>query len=87
MYVQKPPLSKRELVNRLLSNDFNGDFRSLGEGAQISRAGPNLVEIRFPEIDRTFMLSAHIPRDGTAAHEDDFAAPLPKSTRKPGSKQ
>lgn len=89
MYVPRPPVSKRELVNRLLSHDFNGDLRNLGEGARISRVSPSVIEIRFDHIDRTFLLSTHIPRDGTgpADHEDDFAVPLPPSTRKNGSRQ
>lgn len=87
-YVQRPPVSKRELINRLLSHDFDGDLRHLGAGARISRVNPHTIELRFDDIDRTFLLSAHIPRDGTAPDTDDdvFAAPLP-STRKPGKNQ
>lgn len=84
-YVQKPPVSKRELINRLLSQDFNGDLRNLGEGARISRVNPQTIELRFDDIGKTFLLTAHIPRDGTEP-VDDFSAPLP-STRKPGKNQ
>jgi hypothetical protein len=77
-YTQRPPMSKRELVNRLLSNDFDGDFRHLGAGARVSRLSASSVEIRFDNIDRTFILSTHIPRDGG---EEEFSSPMP-TTRK-----
>lgn len=86
-YVQKAPASKRELINRLLAHDFDGDLRHLGEGARVSRVNANTVEVRFENIDRTFLLSAHIPRDPTL-NDDDFAAPLPpKTTRRAGKRQ
>lgn len=84
-YVQKPPASKRELINRILSHDFDGDLRHLGEGARISRVDAQTIEVRFDDIDRTFLLSAHIPREPGA---EDFSAPMPPpTTRKPGRKQ
>lgn len=84
-YIQKPPVSKRELINRLLSHDFDGDLRHLGEGARISRVDANTVEVRFDKINRTFLLSAHIPRDPTLA-DDGFSSPMP-GTRKSNSSQ
>lgn len=90
-YIQKAPVSKRELINRMLSNDFDGDFRNLGEGARVSRVKDHIVEIQFPAIGRTFLLSAHIPRDANGdAEEDDFSAPLPEpkpTTRRKGKQQ
>lgn len=82
MYMQKPPVSKRELLNRLLSDDFDGDFRNLGPGAKVERISASALEIRFN--DRKFILSAHIPR---ADEPDDFAVPLPPSTRRAGRRQ
>lgn len=91
MYVQRPPVSKRDLVNRLLSHDFDGDLRNLGKGARISRVSPSVIEIRFDDIDRTFLLSAHVPRgaksDANGYQQDDFAVVLPPSTRKRGRNQ
>lgn len=91
LYVQPPPVSKRELVNRLLAGDFKGDLRQLGKGAQISRVSPNTIEVRFDDIDRTYLLSVHIPRDGTQpATNDEFeewAVPLAPTTRQQGSRQ
>lgn len=62
-YVPNPPASKRELLNRLTSIDFDGDLRHLGKGAQVSRVKPNMLELRFAETDQTFLLSVHIPRE------------------------
>lgn len=93
LYVQPPPVSKREVVNRLLANDFKGDLRQLGKGAQISRVSPNTIEVRFDDIDRTYLLSVHIPRDGTqppANGDDEWAVPLAPpipTTRQEGSRQ
>lgn len=88
-YVQKAPASKRELINRLLARDFDGDLRKLGKGARISRVNASTVELRFDNIGRTFLLSAHIPREPeTADPEMEFAVPLPQpTTRRPGTSQ
>lgn len=87
-YVQKPPVTKRDLMNRMLSHDFDGDLRNLGEGARISRVSGNTLELRFDNIDRTFLLSVHIPREEKVGKQpvDDFAAPLP-TTRRAGKSQ
>jgi hypothetical protein len=88
-YLQKPPATKRELLNRLLSADFNGDLRTLGKGARVSRVGPSVLEVRFDNIGRTFLLSAHIPREeGSKDDGMEFAVPLPQpTTRRKGSNQ
>lgn len=57
------PRSKEELLNKMLSYDFSGDIRELGEGARIERVSPNTMRLTFPEIDRVYEISVHIPRE------------------------
>jgi hypothetical protein len=74
-YQQKPPQSKRELLNRMLSYDFDGDLRKLGPSAQISRVNANTLELRFPATDQTYLLSVHIPRGEKAGRSTAASAP------------
>lgn len=78
----KAPRSKEELINKLLSYDFSGDIRDLGEGTQISRVAPNIVRLMFPETGRVFDLTVHIPREAQGFKEDWSV-----TTRRPGKKQ
>jgi len=77
-YVQRPPMSKKELLNRLLSSDFKG-VQSLAPDVQIIREGPSSLKLRFDGIDRTYILTAHIPRK-----EEEWEAPLPPKQRLKG---
>ncbi len=83
MYVLPPPMSKRDLLDRMLSDDFDGDFRNLGHGCQVSRVNASTIKLRFDVIDRTFLLSAHIPRSTRRVKKiaDDFSVPLPPARR------
>lgn len=75
------PRTKEELLNKMLSYDFNGDIRTLGEGARIERTAANALTLHFPEIGRTYELVARIPRSTAkagrkpGAQEEDWTAP------------
>lgn len=58
------PRTKEELLDRMLSFDFDGDIRHLGaKQASIVRQGPNRLLLSFPNSGRVFELSVHIPRE------------------------
>lgn len=59
----RSPRSKEELVNKMLSYDFDGDIRKLGEGVSIVRTRPNQVRLSFPDSGRVFDLTVHMPRE------------------------
>ena len=59
----RSPRTKEELVNKILSYDFNGDIRTLGEGVSLVRTKPHIVSLRFPDIDRAYELVVRIPRE------------------------
>lgn len=59
------PRTKEEVINRLLSRDFDGDLSNLGEPTQIRRTAPHIIELSFPRLGRTYELSVRIPRDVT----------------------
>lgn len=59
----RDPRTKEELLDRMLSYDFDGDIRHLGaEEATIQRAAPNAVWLRFPDSGRSYLLSVRLPR-------------------------
>lgn len=58
------PKTKEQLLDRMLSFDFDGDIRHLGvETASIVRTGPNTILLSFPVSGITFELSVHRPRE------------------------
>lgn len=58
----RDPRTKEELLDRMMSFDFDGDIRNLGaEQATIVRTAPNRIELRFK--DRTYELQVRIPRE------------------------
>lgn len=60
----RDPRTKEELLDRMLSFDFNGDIRHLGrEPASVVRLGANRLKLAFPDSGRAFELSVHIPRE------------------------
>lgn len=70
----RDPRTKEELLDRMLSFDFDGDIRHLGaEPALIKRAGANRLTLTFPNTGRTYELSVHIPRDERAGETRSFA--------------
>lgn len=82
----RDPRTKQELLDRMMSFDFDGDIRHLGaEDAQLKRLAPNRVELRFPASDRTFELSVRIPRTEPKSFKPtvEIDAPEPKRRRKP----
>lgn len=68
------PRSKEELLDRMLSFDFDGDIRHLGSGpASLSRIAPNALLLTFKDSGRTFELRVRIPRSEDPkprAHEE-----------------
>lgn len=62
-FVNKAPRTKEELMNKMLSYDFDGDIRKLGPNARLERVNANALALTFPDIGRTYVLSVHIPKD------------------------
>lgn len=57
------PRTKEQLLNRLLSYDFDGDLANIGESrAAITRTAANRVDIRFPTTGQHFALIVRKPR-------------------------
>lgn len=66
----KDPKTKEQLLDRMLSFDFDGDIRHLGaETATIVRTGANRLELTFPASGVTFELEVHRPREFARAAE------------------
>lgn len=66
----RDPRTKEELLDRMMSFDFDGDIRHLGvEVASITREGPNRLRLVFPNSGKAFELSIHIPRELGLNHE------------------
>lgn len=75
----RDPRSKEELLDRMMSFDFDGDIRHLGsEPARITRLSPNRIALTFPASDRTYELSVHIPRTEVAGESRSFAQDGPE---------
>lgn len=67
---KRDPKTKEDILNRMLSYDFDGDIRHLGEEpAQITRTGAHTLRLTFPASGRVFDVSVHRPRE--------FAQPRP----------
>lgn len=61
---KRDPRTKEELLDRMLSFDFDGDIRHLGvETASVVRSGPNRLLLSFPDSGVTFELTVHRPRE------------------------
>lgn len=61
---KRDPRTKEELLNKMLSFDFNGDIRDLGaEPATVQRQGPNSLLLKFPASGAVFEVSIHRPRE------------------------
>lgn len=61
---KRDPRTKEELLDRMLSYDFDGDIRHLGvEPATIQRTGANSLRLKFPDSDQVFDLTVHKPRE------------------------
>lgn len=74
----RDPRTKEELLDRMLSFDFDGDIRHLGkENASIHRIARNKIELRFPDSDRTYELTVRLPRgeQKAARREEPVEAP------------
>lgn len=85
---KRDPRSKEELLDRMLSYDFDGDIRHLGaQPASIIRQGPNRLLLAFPDSGKTFELEVHIPRgesrsfagrgEAPAEPQEEWAAEAP----------
>lgn len=60
------PKSKEDLMNRLLSRDFDGDFTALGEAeAQLVRVSHNKALLIFPITHQTYEITVRKPRPAT----------------------
>ena len=58
----RDPRTKEELLNKMLSYDFSGDVRELGEGPQIERVAPHVARLVFPRSGKVYDLTVHKPR-------------------------
>lgn len=58
----RSPRTKEELLNKMLSYDFDGDLRKLGENVRITRASANSLLLTFPDLDRAYEVCVRIPR-------------------------
>lgn len=66
--VKRDPKTKEQLLDRMLSYDFDGDIRHLGEDtATIVRTGANTLLLSFPASGITFELEVHRPREFSKA--------------------
>lgn len=62
-FARRDPRTKEELLDRMLSFDFDGDIRHLGsEPATIVRTARNRIMLKFPSSDREFEFVVRIPR-------------------------
>lgn len=67
---KRDPKTKEDILNRMLSYDFDGDIRHLGEEpAQITRTGPHTLRLTFPASGRVFDVSVHRPREFAQARQ------------------
>lgn len=74
--VKRDPKTKEQLLDRMLSYDFDGDIRHLGEEpATIVRQGPNSLLLTFPASGVTFELSVHRPREFAQVSRREAAEP------------
>lgn len=63
-FQRRDPRTKGEVVDRLLSFDFQGDLRDIGGAhATIERTGPQSFLLRFPETGRAYEFVVRLPRD------------------------
>lgn len=88
----RDPRTKQELLDRMMSFDFDGDIRHLGaEEARLKRVAPNKIELQFPSSDKKFELVVRIPRGEqksfAPAREPEVevtAAPVARQRRQKG---
>lgn len=62
----REPKTKSDVLDRMLSIDFDGDLRRLGEGVRLQRVAPNKVSMIFPETGIHFLLVVQRPRNENA---------------------
>lgn len=73
---KRDPRTKEELLNRMLSYDFTGDIRDLGEQpASIVRESPNSLLLTFPASGVTFELVVRRPREFSQAAQGKASEP------------
>lgn len=65
----RDPKSKPDVIDRILSREFDGDLRRLGENnsAQVERIKKHVIKLAFPSTGTVFHLTVHKPRADTAA--------------------
>lgn len=90
---RRPPRTKGELLDRMLSHDFNGDFRSIvGEGTSLVRVADNKLQINAPD-GRSYELVARLPRKENAwageprSFQDEWTALPPDDAQSSGRNQ
>lgn len=72
--IARSPRTKSELLDRMLSYSFTGDFRTLSPTgtATIKRTRPNALAVDFPDTDAHFELVVRKPRiAGAVLSQDD----------------
>lgn len=68
-FEKRDPKTKEDFVNRILSYDFDGDIRHLGQGdAKLERTGAQSFRLTF-QSGKTFELVVRIPRDEASSHQ------------------
>ena len=76
------PKTKEELVNRLLSYDFNGDFTELGnEPATVTRKASYSFLVKFPTTDQRYEVVVRKPRKIAAAMPAAKSIPFARRPR------
>lgn len=79
---KRDPRTKEEVLNRMLSYDFNGDIRDLGVlPATIQRTGPHTLRLIFPDSGTVFDFSVHRPREFAKRQEKPAPARRPPADR------
>lgn len=82
--VKRDPRTKEEVLNRMLSYDFDGDIRNLGEQpASIVRTGAHTLRLIFPASGTVFDVTIHRPRE-FAQNKRAAVAPPEQRTFKQG---
>jgi hypothetical protein len=60
---KRDPRTKEEVLDRMLSYDFDGDVRNVGaEQARLTRTAANKLLLTFPATGITYELEVHRPR-------------------------
>lgn len=80
---KRDPKTKEQVLDRILSYDFDGDIRHLGEEpASITRTGPHTLRLTFPASGTTFDVTVRRPREFAKPRTTQ---PAPRRTTRPAA--